>query len=768
MKILPTLLTNRIKIQWNDPTKLAARFAVAKLRFPNDNRWDSFVQLIEKRDIFEELEACLFTKEPDGQWYYLLLPARHMKPLKHYVTSLGENCQAVWYDKPTDLPEYLLLRLFLNTLNRCHNAPVYNLFGTPILFHPTNFGVRGVHPDFALIGINLQLTEDLCLVAQTKTYTRVLSKPQQGERLYELDPARYRLNRYLPDNPFDPERLLYTQKNCQDGKHNIVAQLKLSPNQAINCKLRVVNLFLNELNSRYSDLFTLQFTSITNVKREQSIYTQNLFEAQGSTLKKLTISVEDRLDTIDSSALRQAFQQLIQTNRYHYKEAIRTGRAENYLVWTDDPQQAQLLIQLVPPIDQDIDNAHYLSAYKTIAQSWPNQQIQHVQVKKPIPLNDTQPTAYAMDPVTGKRKKKKQARPAPNPDEIDPQTVLPRLITELTIKHLIAGRYLHTPALIKQFAGWHIGLAKYYTEKRKVIGGLLDIVEDGFLSFYAFGGLLSDHRPTLSRLHGIHIAYTDQDIEQLFQMSEQGGAGPYYYIELPNRKRFRLTDGGEHALPNLSELDRRIASHRQHPSYTYIIEVLQASGMTDIPDFQQLLDIGERCTHVQVQRIADYIQIQLKLPQIAKQLKECVSNGFYNYLKRTEAINACLAGVTDIHWWVEGGDLRYLASISHHLPNLSGGWHLNGLPHVRTIHCIDQADYFDTPVGRDTIPLFIDSLKCGFGRYDAATVNPMPFKILEEWLDLVTLSTVQTHWAAMNSAFQTKAKQTETVKEQDF
>lgn len=196
MKKHSTLLTNRIQVEWTAPNLFVAHFTVVKLRFPKDNRWDSFIQLITDCQAFVTVEACLFNKEDDGQWNYLLLPHAAVDPVRAYVETLGDSCQAVWYEQPTAIEEHLLLRLLMNSLNRIdHTTPVYNLFGTPMLFHPRNFGLRGIHPDHTLVGISLYLTPTRCLVAQTKTFTRVWYTPKEKERLYELDAATYRLNR---------------------------------------------------------------------------------------------------------------------------------------------------------------------------------------------------------------------------------------------------------------------------------------------------------------------------------------------------------------------------------------------------------------------------------------------------------------------------------------------------------------------------------------------------------------------------------------------
>ena len=753
-----TLLTNRLQVTWAEPAVIAARYSVARLRFPKDNRWDTFCRTLEECPSFAQIEGCLFTKEQEKQWYYILFPTEAKPELQASVTRVGDACESVWYDQPTDLPDhpYLLLRLFLNALRQIgHAHTVYNLFGNPILFDSRNFSLGGVHPDYALIGVQITLTPELCLVAQTKTFTRVRSIPPKANpiRLYDLDPATYQLNRYMPNSPFDPERRLYTPQNPESDTHHVIAQLKLSNKRALNCKVRVQQLLLDALNHRFKGILSVQFTRVSETTCVRAPYTDKLIEVQRTSLQGLTLSVEDLVQTNDSQRLKDRLHYLVKEQKYHNKGDLSAHRSADYLHWIDVPEEARLVIQLVPQIALDTNNERYLSVYTDTTGRWKERQVQHLQVKK-VFIAEEEPDEYIeivnkeSGEITRKIKKKE-----PKPDQIDPSVMLPRLVTELTIKHIIAGRMILSSALARQFDGWQIGIAQYCTEHRGVVGGYLDIVFGGYLSYYAIGELFRERAKRISEMGGLMIAYTDREIEEMFQMREIGGTGPFWHITLPNRKTFVLYDGMEHALPNLIEIDKRIGSRRQRPPYTYIVELLREAGLGDIPDYKEMFGIGDCCTQSQVRKIGEHLQKELKQPKLRKWLYEHVSNGQFNYLKRKESLEAAFGGLTDIHWWIDQGNLRYLAATNHRWPNLTSSWKINGLPHVRTLRCTSDPGYFETEEGRAMIPLFIDSLTCGFGRYDAATVRPMPFKLLEEWLDQVSLHTFGRHLSSLNTAF---------------
>ena len=56
----------------------------------------------------------------------------------------------------------------------------------------------------------------------------------------------------------------------------------------------------------------------------------------------------------------------------------------------------------------------------------------------------------------------------------------------------------------------------------------------------------------------------------------------------------------------------------------------------------------------------------------------------------------------------------------------------------------------------------MESLTHGFGRMGDGSVYPMPFKLLEEWIDQILLSTLGKHWSAISSKKEESTDEEET------
>lgn len=737
-------VTNRLLVDWHGANRLKERYSLICVRRENDNQWSTVLNALRRADLSEVIGWTYYEEEQvtNSRWYIMLVSPANRDSYLQRILQQDPNLQTRTYADPTLCPDWqiVMLRMFVNSLRHAGTEDkIYTHYGKLLVISPSNFGVQPCEED-QLLGLTIEVTKQGYLVSHTRTFTKTHKKLKgklAKRELYRLDADSYKLAPVLRSEPFEKGKEYYFLYNRNKEKHNIIPQFVFSDGKPLNCKIRLMQLAMDTVNTLFQDYLTVRYSRIDYAPRVSCNYFERMIETVQAELSGKTITIEDTLSTPLSEQFRQLIQAAIESGNYYNKQAAKRYKTP-ILTWVEPTQPADLVIRLVPPADKDEkETQKYLALFQNHTHPVAHTPYQHVQVMKYFRLGDKI------------------------------SNFMPRIITELAIKSMLVNHAVTPIPQLRFLYGWTVAVARHCDDQGHQIGAILQIGTQGELRFYLMGETLQNVQPTIQAMGGEYLPLSSAEIERYFDARRIGGKGPFYRFQLPGDDAMSLIEEGEFAMPNTDNIDAFFERMRTELVCTCVDadEAMHAIGVKTIPPYREQLKVDDWLTAVHLEKIAAMLRTGKKEDKYPSQFRKLLPGLRRNQIKNLSNIEIMFGALTDIHYWMEGDVCKYVSTQNTNLNSITPTTAMVRMPHVRAIHCPDKPGYLSTPAGQQLLAQFFESLTLGFGRSGDGSVYPMPFKILEEWLDQVLLSTLGKHWSAISSKKQEDKEEESTDEE---
>lgn len=734
--------TNRLVADWQGAALLKERYSLVCFRHANGYQWNHLFQIIGKASLEEVLGWTIYDDDQlqPVRWYIMLVAPENRESYMRRVSEQDPDIQCHSYADPTQCPywEIVMLRLFVNSLRHvAAGNKIYTHFGNLLVILPDNFGVEPVE-DNQLLGLSVELNKYGNLVCHTRTFTQI-SKPLKGrlrkKALYSLDPSIYKLAPVLSPVTFTKGKTYYIQYNRNKEKHNVIPQYVFSHGNALNCKERLIQLVIRSINQVYGKYVKVEFQTIAESTRVGYNYFNRMAESVHAELGGTSFSIADVVGDKHSEHAYALIKKAILDGDYFIGQ-VAGKHKQSILTWEEDPDKADLVLRLVrDKARDDKEDKQYLSLFMDETCPVTRRAYQHLQI--------------GSNGGIGTKAIK---------------SILPRVMAELTIKRMIMKRRLaDTPQLIP-LRGWEAAVGKHCDDQGNLMGGILRIGGSGELTLYLFGEPLTPYEKRIEEMGARLLLLSPSDIEELLDTKHIGGKGPFYRFQVPGAVPMTLEEQGEVAMPNSANISAFLRRMETEVVCTFeeVDQAMAAVGIATIPPYREQFPNKEELTAVDLETVV------MILKQTGIESKQCMAFRSQlpglrrSNLKNLSNIEIMLGALTDIHYWMEGEHCRYVSTRNTNLNMITPTTSIVGLPHVRTIRTPWNKGYLTTESGQTTIVRFMESLTHGFGRMGDGSVYPMPFKLLEEWMDQILLSTLGKHWSAISSKKEESSDEEET------
>ena len=453
-------------------------------------------------------------------------------------------------------------------------------------------------------------------------------------------------------------------------------------------------------------------------------YFDRMIETVHAALTGKTITIEDTVQDELSERYIEQIRKNIQKGDYYNSQTSKRYK-KPILTWVEPTEPADLVIRLVPPADKDNkETQKYLALFQDKRHPTVARPYQHVQLIGYKTVLATKVHNY-----------------------------MPRILTELAIKQMIVDHHLTNIPQLSFLRGWVVGVIRHADNKGNQIGGLLQISTQGELTFYMIGELLIEHQTTIQAMGGELLLMQPAEINELFADQKIGGKGPFYLFQQPGKPTMSLIEAGEFGMPNTENIDAFFKRIVTEPvcSCEEVDEAMRAVSIETIPPYREQLNIKNQVTAAQLEQISMMLKAAQVDDKVRRRFRDQLPGLRRSQIKNLSNIEVMFGALTDIHYWMEGDVCKYVSTQNTNLQAITPTTEIVRLPHVRTISNFAQPGYLHTQEGKACLEQFMESLTLGFGRSGDGSVYPMPFKLLEEWMDQVLISTLGKHWSAISS-----------------
>lgn len=720
------LKTNTLKVDINIDTFMDKYTIISYSNSSKDKKALSY-----ERFLNQNYEAVFghYGSWPDGNRYTRFFVLAQRKNAKDILECL-DRVDTVSYkeddmsDYDEHTKEFIITALAINSL---HNDYMHThsefCNGKLTVWDDDNFTIKMSKDRRAIVGLDIELTKYMNLVARTKSFKRVRNieyvKQHWDDNKHRLfkqvvtKDGHYRIVPFSLKNfdKADKEKDLY---EVGSFKRNVVPFWPFSTQDYQSGKLVVLWNIVKQLNEKYKGMIQAIFTDYPNMVLEQSKTEKESLDFIDKVLSGKIVCVEDTVRTEQSqSYLKRMIDEM---NFYHPEIQLKT-----------DTGLFDCKIQLLKGMEDDV----YTKGEELAKQQYVTQH--HI---------------FLSADDEGKEKKRKEGAKTEN-------ACLKRLLLELAVKY---QSYVQTipVQLADQATGWSYYMFKQVkgaTSDKDILGSKMTLKDQGVLNFEDFKG-----EKTFEKFVKHQIGYREQyrlDSRKVYRILEKDG------------NQYLIVDTEETPMMDVDSIDDAYNQIEYEDTlYENVGVCCEDAGFP--PEIKENVKkyIEENDfvsdEKIKLKDLSTVYDVIIKPWYKAKDEKP--KNPFtslrrgkaiISIFKRKDVREKYLGGYQGIHVWdIKDFQGKYGAAFSYMVGTNSENIQItertvfDKVPHSHYVQPlkIEKPDNLESD--RKEI---LSMLSHGFGRWNEAMSYPFPYKFLSEHIERMTLQNFGQHWETIKT-----------------